>query len=154
MEYKSEYYADDVTFLSDTGKNRLENIKKTDRGYNKVWRHMVKNDRLKRVKVDLYTTSGIGNHIRDAETGEYYPYLVGSADEDLFFSVILATGECRSENETSTLFYLSPEKYMKHQHAKLPDSIILKWSEKRNSRMLERKMDSQKKMSMSSAVVK
>jgi hypothetical protein len=157
MEYKNEYYtADDCLSLSSGSqiKNQLDKIKRSDRGYNKIWRNVVKNNKVKRTKIEVYTTSGVGNHIRDAETGDYYPYLVGTADEDLFFSVILATGECRSNNGSSTLFYLNPEKYMKHQHTHLDDSIVLRWNERRQNRMLEKKMVVDKKQSMSSVVVK
>ena len=158
MEYKTEYvpteyYNEELSLTgSEQIKNQLDKIKQMDRGYNKIWRTIEKNGRLKRTKVEIYTSSGYGNHIRDAETGEYYPYIVGSADEDLFFSVILATGECKSANGSSTLFYLSPEKYMKHLNHKVPEHIVERWNDKKDRRMREKKMD--KKPSLSSVVVK
>jgi hypothetical protein len=159
MDYKAEYYYaenDNASCTNSSGiKNQLENIKQSDRGYNKIWRNVVKNDRVKRTKIDVYTTSGLGNHIRDAETGEYYPYVVGSADEDLFFSVILATGEFKSKNGSNTLFYLSPEKYMSHLHIKnLNNDIILRWREKKENRIREKRLSKEKKINISSIVVK
>jgi hypothetical protein len=140
MEYKTEYYPADNDGASYSNseqlKVELEKMKKMDRGYSKIWRILPKkNGDLKRTKIDVYTTSGFGNHIRDAETGEYYPYLVGSADEDLFFSVVLATGECNSTNGSNTLFYLSPEKYMQHQNHEVDENIILRWKQKRDNRI-------------------
>ena len=143
-----------MSYSSGSQKNQLDKIKKADRGYNKIWRNVIKNDKLKRTKIEIYTSSGVGNHIRDAETGEYYPYIVGSADEDLFFSVILATGECRSKNGSNTLFYLSPEKYMNHLHTQLDDHVIKLWKEKRDNRARERAVHKEKKQNLSSVVVK
>lgn len=157
MEYKNEYYSaenDCLSYSSGGEKNQLEKLKQSDRGYNKIWRYVIKNDKLKRTKIEVYTTSGVGNHIRDAETGEYYPYIVGSADEDLFFSVILATGECRSKNGSTTLFYLSPEKYMKHMYTQLDDEIVKTWKEKRDSRVREKAVNKERKQNLSSVVVK
>jgi hypothetical protein len=157
MEYKTEYYSgdnDNMSYSSSSQQNQLDKIKKADRGYNKIWRNVIKNDKLKRTKIELYTSSGVGNHIRDAETGEYYPYIVGSADEDLFFSVILATGECRSKNGSNTLFYLSPEKYMNHLHTHLDEHIIKLWKEKRDNRARERAVNKEKRQNLSSVVVK
>jgi hypothetical protein len=146
MVYDNDYYPvdNDVVSCSNSEaiKRELEKVKQMDRGYNKIWRIMPKkNGELKRTKVEVYTTSGFGNQIRDAETGEYYPYLVGTADEDLFFSVILATGECKSRNGSSTLFYLSPERYMQHQNQPLDEKIILRWKQKKESRMNEKNME-------------
>jgi hypothetical protein len=146
MEYNYEYYpADHETFSVNSNKNKdeLEKIKQMDKGYNKIWRMIPKNGKLKRTKIEVYTTSGIGHHIRDAETGDYYPYMVGSLDEHLFFSVILATGECNSANGSSTLFYLSPEKYMKHLNETLDNSIIAKWNERKNNRINQNKLEKQ-----------
>jgi hypothetical protein len=155
MEYKNEYYSADNecgSYLSNGEfNNQLDKIKQIDRGYNKIWRNIIKNERIKRTKIDVYTTSGFGNNIRDAETGEYYPYLVQSRDEDLFFSVILATGECRSRNGSNKLFYLSPEKYMRHMQVELDNDIILSWTEKRDKRLRER---NEQKSNISSVVVK
>jgi hypothetical protein len=152
MTYDNDYYPVDNDVVScsnsEAMKRELEKVKQMDRGYNKLWRKIPKkNGELKRTKVEAYTTSGFGNHIRDAETGEYYPYLVGTADEDLFFSIILATGECTSRNGSSTLFYLSPERYMQHQNQKLDEKIILRWKQKKDLRMREKNMEKKQTLS-------
>jgi len=137
---------------SEDMRRQLEKLKQLDRGYNKVLRMLPKkNGDLKMTKVEVYSTSGYGNRIRDAETGQYYEQLVGTHDEDLFFSVILATGECTSKNGSSTLFYASPERYMKHQNQELDEEFILSWREKRDRRMKAKNIE-EKKQDLSSFV--
>jgi hypothetical protein len=157
MEYKNEFYqAESFESASYTNefdlKKHLENVKQIDKGYNKIWRKTTRDGITKRTKIELYTTSSMGNHIRDAETGEYYPYLRGSFDEYLFFSVALATGECRSSNESNALFYISPESFMQHQNTRVDEDIILKWRERRANRVREREKESKKPQSISSYV--
>ena len=157
MDYKTDFYSaenDNVSYSSGSEKNQLERIKQSDRGYCKIYKNVLKNERFRRTKIELYTTSSVGNHIRDAETGEYYPYLVGSSDEHLFFSVILATGVCKSKNGSNTLFYLSPEKFMNHMHVHLDNDIIMRWREKRDNRLRENNMKKTKQANLSSVVVK
>ena len=60
--------------------------------------------------------------------------MVGNADEDLFFKVVLATGECKSKNGSSTLFYLSPRHYMSHQNCQVSEDDVQRWQEKRDAR--------------------
>lgn len=82
---------------------------------------------IEKRKIMIYTTScDTENHIRNAETGEYYPYKVGSKHENKFFKVKLATGECG--NVTNTLFYLSPQHCKNHLCMDIDHSIIDKWN--------------------------
>ena len=116
-------------------KNEL-NKKSIDRGYNKIWRNVYKNGKLKKTGIELYTTGCCGSNIRDAETGEYYQHIVGTADEDLYFKVILATGECNSKNGSSTLFYLSPKHYSDHfgvNSNRFTDDFIAEWNKRRDA---------------------
>jgi hypothetical protein len=125
----------DYSVSSNDLKKATENFKKSDRGYNTIWRMVTKNGKIKRTKIEIFTSSGIGSHIRDAETGHYYEHIVGTADEDLYFTVILATGECKSNNKSSTLFYLSPQHFMKHLNCELKTDIIVRWEDKRETRL-------------------
>ena len=102
--------------------------------------------------MEVYTTSGYGCHIRDAETGHYYSHSVGTADEDLYFSVILATGECKSRNGSSTLFYLSPQHYMRHLNCELEEDVIARWEAKRDATLKRKSMV--KQPNVASIVVK
>jgi hypothetical protein len=82
---------------------------------------------MKQKKFKTYTSGGIGSRIRDAETGEYYPNMVGSKDEYLFYKVTDATGECYSPNGTSTLFFSSPHHYMEHFKTEIKQEEIAAW---------------------------
>ena len=57
----------------------------------------------------------------------------GTKDEDLFFSVILATGE--TVGGAPVLFYDNPEQYERHFFTKVPQNIKTRWMEKRNAAM-------------------
>jgi hypothetical protein len=117
----------------------IQESKNIDKGYTFVYRKVLdKRDVYKKRKIEIYTTSGVGNYIRDAETGEYYNNKVGSKDEDLFLKVALSTGECKSKNGSNVLFYLSPQQYSNHFHVQLDDSFISSWEEKRRQRLKTR----------------
>jgi len=143
MDYTDNFnpaYQDDTDLISDSRENNrfINDTKKSDRGYNVVWRYFPRSDgRMKRTKVEFYTTSGVGSNIRDAETGAYYVNKVGSLDEDLFFKVSLATGECKSLNNSNILFYTSPNHYMSHMRNELNQNTIALWESKRDNRIKE-----------------
>ena len=154
MAYNDNFNpADNMDFsVGDENKKFTENFKKSDRGYNTLWRSVEKNGVMKRSKIEVYTSNGIGCRIRDAETGLYYPHIVGSADEDLYFSLILATGECNSKNGSNTLFYISPQHYMTHFNCELDPDTIAHWESKRNMRLKE--LSAVKPQSGTSVIVK
>lgn len=140
MYYKGQYEPADEYECDAASANEqkfmLEEAKKIDRGYNKIWKLLPHGyGRLKRTKIEFYTSSEIGNRIRDAETGSYFSDRVGSENEDLYFKVGLATGQCKSANGSSTLFFTSPYRYMAHMHCDLPDKLIQQWEEKREDRV-------------------
>jgi hypothetical protein len=119
----------------------VEEAKKIDRGYNVIYRTCPnKKGELVRTPISVYTSGGTDSNIRDAETGAYYSHLVGSADEDLYFKVILATGECKSKNGSSTLFYLSPRHYMSHLNNEVSEATLQMWEEKRDDRYKAKEM--------------
>jgi hypothetical protein len=113
----------------------MKEVKSVDRGYNVIYRTLPnKKGKLVRTQISIYTSSDVNSNIRDAETGSFYTHRVGSADEDLYFKVILATGECKSKNGSSTLFYLSPRHYMSHLNGEVSENVIQEWEEKRDAR--------------------
>ena len=157
MEYNDNfnpaYNDNDFGDIMDQRKT-IEDAKKLDRGYNAIWRMRTRSDgKLKKTRIDVYTSGDIGSSIRDAETGAYYMSKVGSADEDLFFKVGLATGECTSKNNSSTLFYSSPNHYMSHMQCELDEETIARWEAKHNDRVQENREASLKASNMSSVVV-
>ena len=125
------YFDDKDEEMVQDEKKRLFEMKKLVRGYTQIWNYKKRaNGTLKKTQVDLYTSGFIGSNIRNAETGEFYPFLVGSAHEDRFFKVILATGESKSKNGSNILFYTSPEHYMKYFNINLKQASINKWNAK------------------------
>lgn len=113
----------------------MKEIKSMDKGHNVIYRTIPsKNGQLKMLPINIYASGGTGSQIRDAETGEYYSNIVGNADEDLYFKVIIATGECKSKNGSNTLFYSSPRHYMSHQNCQVSEEDVQRWQEKRDAR--------------------
>lgn len=147
-DYDNEYLQKDI-------KNLLLETKKMDRGFNTIYRYKNKADgSLKRTKIEIYTSSGIGKHIRDAETGEYFQHKVGSLDEDLYFKVSLATGECKSKNNSSTLFYLSPRHYISHIGINnLNEKIVNDWEVKMEKRINSIKKEKEKKNILTEKII-
>jgi hypothetical protein len=85
-------------------------------------------------RVEFFPTSSNHNSpIKNAITGTHQGvggrlFRTGTREEDLFFSVILATGELGQN--TTTLFYDSPEQYERHFFSKVSQGIKDKWLEK------------------------
>ena len=124
--------------------NFLETTKMMSSGYNKIWRNVLRHDgKPKRTKIEIYTTGGVGSNIKDAETGEYYSSKVGTANENYFFKVILATGECDKSNGSTTLFFTSPHHYMAHMHGNVPQKAIEKWNARRDAVLNTKVQDKQ-----------
>ena len=144
MYYEENYNAadpNDVENEMTSPEDVFANAQKNDKGFNVIYRKFIspKTGRPKSKRIYIYTSGTTGSRIRDAEFGDYYPNKIGSKDEDLFFKVILATGECKSANGSSTLFYTSPQHYMNHLNCNVDPETIAKWEAKRNSRLAELK---------------
>ena len=140
--YQDDYLnqVDQNDFDEHDADKMFEKVKRQDKGYNVISRKVLKKDgRLYNKKIEIYTSSGTGNRIRDAETGEYFSNLVGSKDEDLFFKVILATGESQSINGSSTVFYSSPQHYASHTLCDVDPILSHNWELKRDARLFELK---------------
>jgi hypothetical protein len=144
--YQDDYWNptepnDDI--YEEDAEKMFEKVKSMDKGYNVIYRKALKKDgRVYNKKIEVYTSCGTGNRIRDAETGGYLNYLVGSSDEDLFFKVMLATGECKSKNGSYTLFYSSPNHYANHLQTQVDPKTAAIWQEKRDARLIELKRSS------------
>jgi len=142
MEYNE--FSGQIESSYDEHKEQHKIIKDTqsmDRGHNVIYRiRPNKKGQQVRIPISIYTSGDVNSNIRDAETGAYYSHLVGSADEYLYFKTILASGECKSNNGSSTLFYLSPRHYMSHTTNEVSEETIQKWQEKRDARYKAREM--------------
>jgi hypothetical protein len=138
--FNEEYDHNDM-FMYNQADTMFETSKKVDKGYNVIYRKVPRfingNWVNKKTKIELYTSGGAGNRIRNAETGEYLPYYVGSKDEDLFYKVGLVTGECTSSNGSSTLFFISYENCADHFHDEMNQEEYVAWNKKYNARVAE-----------------
>lgn len=123
----------DDNIFNPTGVNdfdkEIQDFKSFDKGYNKIYKGLVvsKNGKKKKNKVEFYTSGDRGTRIRDAITGMYYNTKVGSFNEDKYFKVSLATGQCNSANGSHMLYYQTPQQYMSHFGVQLNPDIIAKW---------------------------
>jgi hypothetical protein len=134
MEYDDRYTPLEANDLDENIQtNASHKIKKLNRGYHKLVRNIVINDRIKKFEIGVYGSGSHESPIRNAETGEYYKYKVGSKNEDLFFKAIISTSEVPSG--PLTLFYDSPEHYERHQYIELDSLTKQKWEIKRKNRL-------------------
>ncbi len=130
-------YDNDNQDANEKQEKQLLNIVKHDKGLNIISRQFqTESGKIKNKRIKVYTSGDVGSNIRDAETGEYYSNKVGSNDEHLFFTTILATGECKN---SSTLFYISPQHCMSHLNISIDPEIVANWEVKRNMRLKELK---------------
>uniref|UniRef100_A0A6C0D512 Uncharacterized protein n=1 Tax=viral metagenome TaxID=1070528 RepID=A0A6C0D512_9ZZZZ len=114
-------------------KKMLEEIKKMDKGYHKIYR-IIDN---KKKSIEFYSSPIFpGSKIRGAIGGSYYPgFKVGSKDEDIFFKIAMSTGECKDNN---ICFFDTPEQFEQHMNATVSQSSKDKWYEKFNRERLAR----------------
>ena len=113
--------------------NALKKVQNLSRGYHKITRNVLVNNKNKKVELGVYGSGCQESPIRNAETGEYYKYKVGTMDEDLFFKSVIATGE--SPSGPLTLFYDSPEHCERHQGIFLDNFTKRRWEAKRQNRL-------------------
>jgi hypothetical protein len=97
-------------------------------------------DTKKKVRVEFFPTSSTPNMIiKNAISGAFQGsgtrfFRVGTKDEDLFFSVILATGELGED--APTLFYDNPEQYERHFLTELSDKTKELWRNKNDAAII------------------
>ena len=60
---------------------------------------------------------------------------VGSFDEDIYFKVMICTGENKMKNEPITLFYHTPEQYEHHFQVEITMKEKKRWAKKRKEMM-------------------
>jgi len=122
----------DINSLNLRDKDYLNNLKSLDKGYNKVHRTFNKvwsdGKFYKNINYEFYTSSDVGNKIRNAITGYRTNYKVGSSDEDLFFKVKIVDGNCKKGS--GNLYYDSPEQYEKHQFCIVNTYVKEMWHKK------------------------
>jgi hypothetical protein len=130
--------------LNNDDNNELLNLRQTDKNFHIISRIAPFERRgiitYKKKRIGIYTSGDVGARIRNAETGEYYNYTVGSKYEDLFFSVRLSTGECNGKYKTPTLFFTSPNHYETYLYGTVSEETREVWDYKRTSVMNDMEM--------------
>ena len=141
--YQDDYFnPTDPNDYDDLRENAITRALKEDKGLNTLIRRVtLDNGKTKNKRIRVFTSNGVGSRIRDAETGEYYANRVGSKDEDLFFKVSVATGECNSSNGSNILFYCSPQHYENHLYTDVDPVLHAAWERKRDARLKELKKE-------------
>jgi hypothetical protein len=129
---------DDASMDRKKKKDVLSDFKKLDKGYHKIKRKNHKNIN-RNITIELYTSGDIGCRIRNAVTGQRYSYKVGSSDEDLLFSVKMATGEFG--NDAGALFYDNPEQYERHLFVTLTKEQKEYWYSKNLEARITKKLE-------------
>ena len=105
-------------------------IKRGDKNYQKIvkpfFNEWTDGKYYKNVTIECYGSGQVGSRIRNAVTGQYTPYLVGSVNEDLFFTVSDCVGR-NGRKDPLQLYYDTPEQYENHQFIILRQEIKQKW---------------------------
>ena len=106
-------------------------MKKLDKNYHSYKRSELVLDKkgkvvVKNYYVNIYSSGCIGSNIRDATTGIYHDFKVGSTDEYRFFSVADCTGT--KSRSSIIFFYQSPRQYEIWHKLKLNDDVHSRWN--------------------------
>ena len=132
MYYDENFdFNDEYNNMTNAQNKELNKIKSLDKDYAFVYRYKYNlNGKKVLTKIDLYTSGDVGSHIRNAATGEYYKYKVGSSHENKLFKIKLATGEVKTRSGNSVLFFDSPEQYESHLLDEISVEVKEKWRSK------------------------
>jgi len=131
MPYEEYYNPTDNEIYNDpSGKTVAEELKKLDKNYQKFVKPVFQTWRdgkyYKKPTIECYGTGQIGSRVRNAVTGQYYPYVVGNLEEDVLFKVIDAVGR-DGRKDPLMLYYDSPEQYENHQFVTVSQKIKETW---------------------------
>jgi hypothetical protein len=139
MYYEDIFHPNEENDILNHQKKELNNIKSCDPGYGYIFiDKLLPSGKNKKTRVDCYTTGVSGSNIRNAETGDFYKYKVGSKDEDLFFKIALASGKLKTKNSSNILFYDSPEQLEKHLFIEIDNYIKEQWVDKKKNILISK----------------
>jgi len=141
MYYEDSFHPNEENDITNQQRKEINNIKSIDSGFGYVYRNkQTQLGKNKKTRIDCYASGDIGANIRNAETGNYYKYKIGSKEEDLFFKIAMSTGELKTKSGSNLLFYDSPEHFEKHLMINLDENIKDKWLEKKDALLLSKKI--------------
>jgi hypothetical protein len=139
--YDGQFINDRAEHHSDESSSYYFTAQVDPNSKNKKYVRRVNPETKRSVRVDFFPTSTTPSIIiKHAINGTYQGYdrhffRVGTKDEDLFFSVILATGELGQN--PPTLFYDNPEQYENHFFTKVPQKLKDAWNVKKNAALFQ-----------------
>ena len=140
MYYEDTFHPNEENDVLNHQKKELANVKSFDPGYGYIFVDKVlPSGKTKKIRVDCYSSGDSGTNIRNAETGDYYKYKVGSKEEDLFFKVALSCGKFKPKNGLNIIFYDGPEQYEKHLMIELDNHVKETWVDKKKNILLSNK---------------
>ena len=139
--YEGQFQNDRTEHHSDESSSYCIAAQVDPNSKNKKYVRRVNPETKRNVRVEFFPTNTTPNMIiKHAMTGTYQGYdqkffRVGTNDEDLFYSVIIATGELGQD--PPTLFYDNPEQFERHFFTKVPQDSKDKWNVKKNRAMFQ-----------------
>jgi hypothetical protein len=158
-----EQYFEDDYFSVESSVPDKKQIIREDKHQHIIYREVYdeNKDRTVKRKIIVYSSGDVGNTIRNAQFGTKYIYnysnysksyvlsgeinkqsvihKIGSYDEDLYFKVMICTGENKQSHQPITLFYSSPGQYERHLNEKLSPEVKKQWNNKRREQLLKYK---------------
>jgi len=81
------------------------------------------------INITMFSSGITGSNIRNAVTGEYSRHIVGTLEQNLFFKVVMSTGEFKDGPSPVHLYYASPEQFEAHQYCEVDEETRNKWNE-------------------------
>lgn len=81
------------------------------------------------INITMFSSGLAGSNIRNAVTGEHSRHIVGSLEQNLFFKVVMSTGEFKNGHTPVHLYYSSPEQFESHQYCEVDERTRDAWNE-------------------------
>jgi|688.fasta_scaffold166924_2 hypothetical protein len=164
-----DYYSE-TSSVKDQETRKVKDILIDNKNIHFLSRHKYDRDNEKQIhyKIKCYTSGQQGNVIKNAQFGTEYIYgyseranqyvlignnfkptttkknifhKVGSFDEDLYYKVVVCTGENKKAREPIVLFYNTPEQFERHHGIRVSQEDKNNWYEKKKRQMLTYKFN-------------
>jgi hypothetical protein len=160
-----DYYSETSSVKEQEMKKNVKDILIDNKNIHFLSRQKYDADKQRMIpyKIKCYTSGQQGNVIKNAQFGTEYIYgfselsnqyvligknfkphstkknifhNVGSFDEDLYYKVVVCTGENKRAREPLILFYNTPEQFERHHGIRISQEDKNKWYEKKKQRLL------------------
>lgn len=126
MDYDDYYHPTNENY--NHYQTQMNEIKLMDKGFNRIIINKKSPNGKKKTFIELYSSGQTGSNIRDAISGQYYPFKVGNKEEDSFFKVSLMTGDVK--NNRRMFFFNSPNDYERIFQQELKEKNKFNWAKR------------------------